>query len=235
MIKRITFSLALLTAGIVAVVAGQWNNSFPIVAGSSYCATTVNGVCTSTIVAGPTAMTGAETVPMDTNLSGGRSPQTVIATTNTIAAWARGTGLLYTSVAAVAGSAGTSEQTLLSYSLPANTLIAGTVLRIKASFTAAANGNNKTFTCAFGTATIGSGVLTTNAKQGSCELMVTNVSAKSQQVYGNMLVDTTPITGTYAAATQDGTAAITIAFKATGGTTGADITGNVLTVERLGQ
>lgn len=60
------------------VIAGQWNNSFPIVGGSSYCATTVNAVCTSTIPAGPSVLTGNEVVPADTNLSGGRNPQTVV-------------------------------------------------------------------------------------------------------------------------------------------------------------
>lgn len=230
---------ALTIASVLAVAsagAGIWNESYPKVAGASYCASTGNnGVCTQTVPAGPTAMTGNETIPMDTNLASGRNPQTVIATTNVLSAYARSTALLYTTTAVQAGVAGTAEQVLATYSLPANTAIAGTKLRIKASFTAAANGNNKTFLCYFGASVITSGVLSTNAKNGSCEVIVTFVTAATQIVYGNMLVDTTAITGyVNAAATSDGTAAIVLKFSATGGTSGADITMNDFSVERLG-
>lgn len=60
-----------------AAIAGIWNESYPIVAGSSFCASTVNNTCVNTIPAGPTALTGNETVPADTNLTQGRTPQTV--------------------------------------------------------------------------------------------------------------------------------------------------------------
>lgn len=74
--KRIIAALAfVMIAG--AAVAGMWNN-FPIVGGASYCITTINAVCSQTAPAGPTAVTGNETIPGDTNLSGGRAPQTVV-------------------------------------------------------------------------------------------------------------------------------------------------------------
>ncbi len=58
---------------------------FPVVGGASYCASTGNnGVCTSTIPAGPTALTGAETFLLNTNLSQGRSPQNALATPATL-------------------------------------------------------------------------------------------------------------------------------------------------------
>lgn len=60
-----------------AVMAGIWNNSFPIVGGASFCSSTVNAACVNTVAAGPTVLTGNETVPADTNLSGGQIPQTV--------------------------------------------------------------------------------------------------------------------------------------------------------------
>lgn len=64
-------------AGIASAQMGLWSN-FPIIGGSSYCsATGNNGVCTNTVPAGP-ALTGSETVPANTNLSGGRSPQTAL-------------------------------------------------------------------------------------------------------------------------------------------------------------
>lgn len=70
-------------AGFVGLVAftgialglGNWFG-LPIIGGASYCSTTVNGSCTQTVPAGPTAVTGSELVPADTQLSQGRSPQT---------------------------------------------------------------------------------------------------------------------------------------------------------------
>ena len=52
---------------------GFWSN-WPLF-GQSYCAGYVNGVCTTTIPAGTSSFTGGETVPIDTNLPGGQSPQ----------------------------------------------------------------------------------------------------------------------------------------------------------------
>lgn len=55
--------------------------TLPIVGGSSFCggfATGTSGqVCTTTVPAGPTATTGDETIPADTNLASGRAPQSV--------------------------------------------------------------------------------------------------------------------------------------------------------------
>ena len=75
MLKRIGYAitaLALTTFGVA--LAQTWPN-LPIVGGSSYCGSTVNNACVSTIPAGP-ALSGTETIPADTNLSQGRSPQT---------------------------------------------------------------------------------------------------------------------------------------------------------------
>lgn len=80
MLKRIALTMfAFLTIGGLAV-AGIWNTTFPIVGGASYCSSTVNNVCSTTVAAGPTALTGNETIPADTNLSGGSMPQTVLLT-----------------------------------------------------------------------------------------------------------------------------------------------------------
>lgn len=74
-------AVALIVSGGIAIGQGQglWPN-YPIVGSSSYCASTTNGVCTSTIPAGPTVLTGNESIPANTNLSGGRSPQNVLIT-----------------------------------------------------------------------------------------------------------------------------------------------------------
>lgn len=76
MLKKIGLSLFALVAVSIVAVAQQFL-PYPIVGGSSFCASTVNGSCVSTIPAGPTATTGAETIPGDTNLTGGQNPQTV--------------------------------------------------------------------------------------------------------------------------------------------------------------
>lgn len=64
-------------AGIAIGQSGLWPN-FPIVGGASYSCGSVNAVSNCTVPAGPTALTGSETIPANTNLSGGRSPQNVL-------------------------------------------------------------------------------------------------------------------------------------------------------------
>lgn len=72
--NRILLSaLALVAFAGVAIAqgvggVGLWNN-WPIVGQSSYCATTTNSVCTSTVPAGPSALTGAETIPANRGTS----------------------------------------------------------------------------------------------------------------------------------------------------------------------
>ncbi len=222
----------LITAG---AIAGIWNNSFPIVGGAAYSCGSVNNVSNCTVAAGPASITGAETFPADTNLSGGRNPQTVIIPTLAMANYSRGTGLLYSTGVPVAGVAGTGEQTLGTYSLPANTLVSGRVVKMKASFTAGGNGNNKTFKCYFGASVISSGTLTDNAKNGSCELNAFWTAAAAQTVYANMIHDTTAITGYVNAGTDSTAAAVTIKFTGQGGTSGVDVTMNAMSVELMGQ
>lgn len=64
-------------AGVASAQLGLWPN-FPIVGGASYSCGSVNGVSNCTVAAGPTALTGNETIPANTNLSQGRSPQNVL-------------------------------------------------------------------------------------------------------------------------------------------------------------
>lgn len=65
--------------GFAVAQQGLWPN-FPIVGGASYSCGSVNGVSNCTVPAGPTALTGSETIPANTNLSQGRSPQNVLIT-----------------------------------------------------------------------------------------------------------------------------------------------------------
>lgn len=90
--KRITSRVALaamLTLLPLLAAAQMWSN-LPIIGGAAYCAGystgTTGQICNVTVPAGPTALTGAETVAVDTNLSQGRSPQTVKASIQTLGA-----------------------------------------------------------------------------------------------------------------------------------------------------
>lgn len=76
-------ALALVAAASVAFGAGLFPG-FPIVGSASYCGGSVTAgvpgtaaVCTVTVPAGPTALTGVELVPADTELLNGQAPQTV--------------------------------------------------------------------------------------------------------------------------------------------------------------
>ena len=69
-----------LVAG-AAIALGQGQGAFPnypIVGGAAYCSSLNNGVCTNTVAAGPTAVTGNESIPANTNLANGSSPQNVL-------------------------------------------------------------------------------------------------------------------------------------------------------------
>ena len=74
--KRLALAfLAVFGVVMGSAIAQQWPN-LPILGGASYCSSYVNSVCVNTVPAGPT-QTGNETVPADTNASGGQTPQTV--------------------------------------------------------------------------------------------------------------------------------------------------------------
>ncbi len=71
----------LLLAVPLAYAAGLFPG-FPVVGGAAYCNGTSTGatgtqVCTVTVPAGPTIVTGLERVPADTQIAGGGQPQTV--------------------------------------------------------------------------------------------------------------------------------------------------------------
>jgi len=70
--KRILLSsLALLILGTVAIAQVFIFPYWPIVGSGSYCASTTNTTCTSTIAAGPSIITGNETIPANTNSTTG--------------------------------------------------------------------------------------------------------------------------------------------------------------------
>lgn len=66
MLKKLLLALSVIALPSLAM-AQTFAPDMPIIGGTSYCFSTVNGVCTRTIPAGP-AVTGNETVPVDTNI-----------------------------------------------------------------------------------------------------------------------------------------------------------------------
>lgn len=69
--------VALSQSSSVTVTSGFWPN-WPLVGGASYSCGSVNGVSNCTVPAGPTITTGNETIPANTGLSGGQTPQNVL-------------------------------------------------------------------------------------------------------------------------------------------------------------
>lgn len=72
--KRLLPALIILAVAGVAALAQTFAPNMPNIGGPSYCSSQVNAVCVNTVPAGP-ALTGAETVPADTNAAGGQQPQ----------------------------------------------------------------------------------------------------------------------------------------------------------------
>lgn len=85
-LKMALASFAIIAIGGFAFGQGQGLfGPFPVIGGASYCAAYGNNnTCTSTIPAGPVALTGSETILVNTNLSQGRSPQNALATPATL-------------------------------------------------------------------------------------------------------------------------------------------------------
>lgn len=82
-LRTTLFLSAIGLLGLMGVAAGQQGlfGPFPIIGGSSYCSSTINNTtCANTVPAGPAALTGSETILVNTNLSQGRSPQNALAT-----------------------------------------------------------------------------------------------------------------------------------------------------------
>lgn len=80
-LKRFLLAVVALIATAGAVAIAQQFPNLPTLSGPSYCAGFSTGptgqVCSVTVPAGPTSVTGNETIPGDTNAPGGQQPQTV--------------------------------------------------------------------------------------------------------------------------------------------------------------
>jgi hypothetical protein len=134
---------------------------------------------------------------------------------------------------------GTSEETLMSFSLPANTLdVNGRGVRITAWGTTAANGNNKVTKITFGgTQVTVRGAAADNDHRWRHEVLVFRTGAATQESIGTVFSGTnnsgnTPV-NTYATPGETLSGAVSIAVKATTASAIGDVTCEGLLVEVL--
>ena len=134
---------------------------------------------------------------------------------DTGAAWVSPNRILSVNTTSTA-SASTTKSTLLSYSLPANTLNqAGRCVKIKFWGTAKATANNKTQTIDFGAVTVATtGAVANNNGVWNADAIVCRTGANAQTAIGTTISAATGA-ATQATATETDTAAITIAGTAT--------------------
>lgn len=171
-------------------------------------------------------------------LTGPQDPSQLVATLNTLIQTINTGvgGLLNAQTAAVATGAGTTEQTLQTYTMPGGTLsAAGQSVRIKCWGATGATANNKTRKLYFGASVITTATEAANAQTWSLELFAMRTGAATQAVVGTGVAGTGSITvlPVYAnAGTDDLTAGVVIKCTGTDGTSAAaDITANGMTVE----
>lgn len=147
-------------------------------------------------------------------------------------------GVIYVNVTP-ASTAGTSEETLMSYSLPANALNAnGRALRITAVCSTAANANNKGLKILFGAASVAdNGIKAVNNGSIILSGIVIRTGASTQLAFGGSdsrgtgldIHDNTLTTS----AAETLSNAVTIALRGTTPTSAGDITAYALIIEML--
>jgi hypothetical protein len=145
-------------------------------------------------------------------------------------------GLLYSNTTVVPTGTGTSEQTLGTYDLPASYLTrSGQSIRIKATFSYAANTNNRTPKIYFGATVTKTGTLNaTSGGSGALECIVTRSGTSTQVDTCVGLDGITNVVQTFLAGTEAETAAINIKATCTDGTSSAsDCVLNNFIVESL--
>jgi hypothetical protein len=129
---------------------------------------------------------------------------------------------------------GTSEETLMSFSLPASTLDSnGRGVRITAWGTTAANGNTKVIGLNFGATEIKGVTVSSNNLTWRIEGLVFRTGAATQEAISGMTIGTTLSTAAIATPSETLSGAVTIALKAITATSAGDVTCQGLLVEVL--
>lgn len=171
-----------------------------------------------------------------TLLSGPQDPSQLLATINQLIRSINSgvAGRLSAQVLAV-GNTTTIEQTLQTYSLPANQLAApGDAVRVVCWGFTKANADTKTAKLYFGSSNSSSQVveLSPNNKSWKMTLMVIRDTTTAQLAWGDVVMDSTPVAVYRAAPTETLTSAVTIRCTGTATATG-DITASGMYIEQI--
>lgn len=135
-------------------------------------------------------------------------------------------GVIFESPSPAATATGTTQQTLATYSLPANAFDSvGRVLRCTAAYSFGSNTHNKQVGIAFGSEVLDLASAAYNGTVGVLQLTAIKQASSVQIVYGQANVPSggpSPATATYeATGSEIDTAAVTINFNALDGTSAA--------------
>lgn len=171
-------------------------------------------------------------------VTGAQDPSQLNATINGVINQYNATsgGLLFSNPTPVPTGTGTAEQFLSTYNLPASYLTrVGQTIRIRATFSYAANTNNRTPKIYFGTTVTKTGTVNaTSGGSGALECIVTKSGSSTQNATCIGLDGVTNVVQTFIAGTETDTAAIAIRASCTDGTSSAaDCTLNNFIVESL--
>lgn len=144
-------------------------------------------------------------------------------------------GVLFVNLTSTGNTADTTEDTLLTYTLPAKTLSATNKgLKIRAWGATAANADNKTMKLYFGSEVITTPTAATSAKGWELELEVYKNGTNTQVVFGKGQVDLTNVTPLVTTGAETDTSTILIKLTGQAGTANAnDIVAKGLIVEML--
>ena len=181
------------------------------------------------------AISYASNIP---NFSGASEPSQIFSYLNQLIGSIQSgvNGLVANGSGAVASTGTSSEQTLVTTPIAANTLVrAGQALRLRCAGNHAANTDSAVVKLYFGTSSITTPAMASSAETYDIELLVTyNASATSSVYAGRGSVNTTvvaPVSGTNT--TDDMTTALTAKCTTTTTATAADITNQLFTVEQI--
>lgn len=171
-------------------------------------------------------------------VTGSQDPSQLNATINSVIIQrnAQAAGLLYVNATAVT-TAGTSEETFYTYTLPGGYLSQnGQSVRVRCHAQTGANANNKTLTVYFGASTATTGVQANNANGAFIDYIATRTGAATQVMVSEIRGGTTAAATTSVLATATPTETlsgdIVIRCTATDATAGG-VLGKMMTVESL--
>lgn len=149
----------------------------------------------------------------------------------------RPSGVIHVDTTAGATTAVITEEVLITYSLPANTLDAnGKGVRVKVAGQTAANTNGKTIRLYFGSTVVMSNDITTapNNQSWSFEADIFRTAATTQKSIANGRVASAQQTTTYTGAGETLTGAVVIKVTGQNGVaTASDITAQIMSIEFL--